>query len=204
MHIRDCVDLARYVVSVVTPNPRTSGCGRWTYLAALAYAARAHPEDASAARDFVARLYRNVSVFDTASRGAATTFIQRGIGDVLIAWESEALLAIEATGADRLEIVTPSISMRADTPVALVERNAGRHRVRAIADAYLTFLYSKPAQRIGARHHYRPSDPEIAAETRFAEIPLLTVDEAFGGWEAAYAEHFAPEGVFDQIMAERR
>lgn len=199
--IHDWGDLARPGVAVVTPNPKTSGGARWNYLAAWAWA-RAQPggSDASA-REFLQRLYRNVPVLDTGSRGAATTFVQRGLGDVLIAWENEAHLAVRALGTDQLEIVMPSISILAEPPVAVVDKVALRHGTREVAMAYLRYLYTKEGQEIIARHFYRPRDPEVAARyaAHFPQLKLATIAD-FGGWAQAQSIHFKDGGVFDQIM----
>ena len=199
--IRDWNDLARPGVSVVTPNPKTSGGARWNYLAAWAYAARQPGGDSAKARDFVTRLFRNVPVLDAGARGSTTTFVERGIGDVLIAWENEALLAIRELGKDRVEIVVPSVSILAEPPVAVVEKVAARHKTTTVARAYLEYLYSEEGQDIAARHYYRP---RLAAVTQrhAAQFPALTqftIDSAFGGWKRAQATHFADGALFDQI-----
>jgi len=200
--IRDWDDLVRPGVAVITPNPKTSGGARWNYLAAWAYA-RKHREGEAAVRDFIARLYRNVPVLDTGARGSTTTFTQRGIGDVLVSWESEAFLALHELPPDQFEIVTPSLSILAEPPVAVVESNAARHGTSAIARAYLEYLYSPVGQRLAARHYYRPVAPAQADPVdlaRFPELELATVAE-FGGWQRAQQTHFAEGGVFDQILA---
>jgi len=200
--IHDWGDLVRPGVAVITPNPKTSGGARWNYLAAWAWA-RAQPGASEAsAREFVRQLYRNVPVLDTGARGAATTFVQRGLGDVLIAWENEAQLALREIGAGQLEIVVPSVSILAEPPVALVDQVAERHDTRAVASAYLEYLYSKEGQDIIARHYYRPRDPEVAARyaAHFPALQLVTIAD-FGGWAAVQRTHFADGGVFDQIYA---
>ena len=200
--IHDWGDLVRPGVAVITPNPKTSGGARWNYLAAWAWA-RAQPGASEAsAREFVRQLYRNVPVLDTGARGAATTFVQRGLGDVLIAWENEAQLALREIGAGQLEIVVPSVSILAEPPVALVDQVAERHGTRAVASAYLEYLYSKEGQDIIARHYYRPRDPEVAARyaAHFPALQLVTIAD-FGGWAAVQRTHFADGGVFDQIYA---
>ena len=200
--IHDWGDLVRPGVAVITPNPKTSGGARWNYLAAWAWA-RAQPGASEAsAREFVRQLYRNVPVLDTGARGAATTFVQRGLGDVLIAWENEAQLALREIGAGQLEIVVPSVSILAEPPVALVDQVAERHGTRAVASAYLEYLYSKEGQEIIARHYYRPRDPEVAARyaEHFPALQLVTIAD-FGGWAAVQRTHFADGGVFDQIYA---
>lgn len=204
--IRDWDDLVRPGVSVITPNPKTSGGARWNYLAAWAYAARQAAGDENRARDFVAALFANVPVLDTGARGAATTFVQRRIGDVLITWENEAHLARREYAGDKLEIVMPSLSILAEPPVAWVDRVTTRRGTEAEARAYLEFLYSPEAQRLAARHFFRPRLPEVAAEFKgqFPEVELVTVDGAFGGWLEAHRRHFAEDGCFDQISRPRR
>lgn len=200
--IHDWGDLVRPGVAVITPNPKTSGGARWNYLAAWAWA-RAQPGGSEAsAREFVRRLYKNVPVLDTGARGSATTFAQRGLGDVLIAWENEAQLAVRALGADQLEIVVPTLSILAEPPVAVVDKVAERHGTHELAEAYLAYLYSKEGQEIIARHFYRPRDPEVAARyaARFPELKLVTIAD-FGGWDAAQQTHFRDGGVFDQIYS---
>lgn len=197
--IRDWGDLVKPGVGVVTPNPKTSGGARWNYLAAWAYGRRGGGE--AAAQAFVRALYRNVSVLDSGARGATTTFIERGIGDVLLAWEHEALLARQKFGADRFEIVLPSLSILAEPPVAVVDKVAARRGTQAIAEAYLRFLYTPEAQEIIAQHFYRPRDAAVMARHRgqFPRIDLVTVDTEFGGWQAAQQTHFADGGTFDRI-----
>ena len=200
--IHDWGDLVRPGVVVITPNPKTSGGARWNYLAAWAWA-RAQPGGSDeSAREFVRRLYRNVPVLDTGARGAATTFVQRGLGDVLIAWENEAMLAVRAVGADQLEIIAPSVSILAEPPVAVVDEVALRHGTREVAMAYLNYLYSREGQEIIARNFYRPRDPEVAARyaQRFPPLRLATIAD-FGGWAQAQSTHFRDGGVFDQISA---
>jgi len=200
--IRDWDDLVRPGISVITPNPKTSGGARWNYLAAWAYAARQSGGDAARTKDFLARLYRNVPVLDTGARGSTTTFVNRGIGDVLIAWENEAFLAIAEPAGKDLQIVIPSISVLAEPPVALVDRNVDRHGTRKVAQAYLDFLYSARGQQLAAKHHFRPSQPKLvpAAElAQFKPIVTVTIDKAFGGWKKAQATHFVDGGLFDQI-----
>jgi sulfate transport system substrate-binding protein len=198
--IRDWDDLARPGVSVITPNPKTSGGARWSYLAAWEYGRRKYGGDAQA-RDFVARLYRNVPVLDSGARGATTTFVERGVGDVLIAWENEALLAQKEFGADKVQVVVPTVSIAAEPPVALIDRNVDRKGTRKVAEAYLKYLYSDEGQEIAARNFYRPSSTAVAAKyaQRFPQLTLVTVDAAFGGWRTATKTHFADGGTFDQI-----
>ncbi len=200
--IHDWGDLVRPDVAVITPNPKTSGGARWNYLAAWAWARTQPQGDEASAREFVRRLYRNVPVLDTGARGSTTTFVQRGLGDVLVAWESEALLAVRELGADQLEIVVPSVSILAEPPVAVVDKVALRRGTREVAMAYLGYLYSKEGQEIIARHGYRPRDAEIAARYagRFPQLKLLTITD-FGGWAQAQRTHFSDGGVFDQISA---
>jgi sulfate/thiosulfate transport system substrate-binding protein len=201
--LRDWDDLAKPGVAVITPNPKTSGGARWNYLAAWAHALRKPGGDEAKAKEFVRALYRNVPVLDSGARGSTTTFVERGIGDVLLAWENEAFLAVELLGKGRLEIVVPRTSILAEPPVAVVDRNVDRHGTRAVAQAYLEFLYGPEGQEIAARNHYRPRDEKVAARhaARFPRIELFTVDAVFGGWQKAQATHFADGGVFDQIYA---
>jgi sulfate transport system substrate-binding protein len=201
--IRDWEDLARPGVQVITPNPKTSGGARWNYLAAWAHAMGRKGGSDATAKEFLRALFRNVPVLDSGARGATTTFVERGIGDVLLAWENEAFLAIDRLGKGRLEIVVPSTSILAEPPVAVVDRIVDRRGTRAVAEAYLRFLYSVEGQEIAARHHYRPRDPAVARRhaADFAPVRLFTIDEAFGGWERAQAAHFADGGTFDQIYA---
>jgi len=200
--IRDWEDLARPGVSVITPNPKTSGGARWNYLAAWAYAKRHHGGD-EGARQFVAALYKNVPVLDSGARGSTTTFVQRGIGDVLIAWENEAFLAQKEFGADAFEIVIPSLSILAEPPVAVVDKVVDHKGTRAVAQAYLEFLYSAEGQDIAGRNFYRPTSPAALAKyaKQFPKLDLVTIDKEFGGWTSAQKTHFADGGVFDQIYA---
>jgi sulfate/thiosulfate transport system substrate-binding protein len=201
--IHDWGDLVRPGVSVITPNPKTSGGARWNYLAAWAWALRQPGGSDASAREFVRRLYKNVPVLDTGARGSTTTFVQRGLGDVLIAWENEALLALHQLGDQGFEIVVPSVSMLAEPPVAVVDKVALRHGTRAISMAYLEYLYSKEGQEIIARHYYRPRDAEVAAQyaARFPKLELVTIAD-FGGWDEAERVHFRDGGVFDQITGQ--
>ncbi|NLF31519.1 MAG: sulfate ABC transporter substrate-binding protein [Planctomycetes bacterium] len=199
--IRDWDDLVRPGISVITPNPKTSGGARWNYLAAWAFAAEKYGGDEEARR-FVTALFRQVPVLDTGARGSTNTFVQRGIGDVLLAWENEAFLAVNELGSDTVDIVVPSVSILAEPPVAVVDANAARHGTTEVARAYLEFLYSPEGQRLAARHYYRPVEPagaDPADLERFPQVRLVTIDEAFGGWQAAQARHFSDGGVFDQI-----
>jgi len=199
--IKDWGDLAKPGIQVITPNPKTSGGARWNYLAAWAWALKQTGGNETTAKAFLAKLYKNVPVLDTGARGSTITFTQRGIGDVLLAWENEAYLSIKELGADKFDIVYPSVSILAEPPVALVDKNVDKHGTRAVAEAYLRFLYTKPAQELIARNFYRTTDPEISAKysSKFPKIPLVTVDQVFGGWQKAQAVHFADGGVFDQI-----
>lgn len=199
--IKDWSDLVKPGIQVITPNPKTSGGARWAYLAAWAYALKQPGGTPEKAKAFVAALYKHVPVLDTGARGATTTFVQRRIGDVLLAWENEAYLALKEHGADQFEIVYPKVSILAEPPVALVEKNADRHGTRKVAEAYLNFLYTRQAQEIEAKNFYRPRDPDVlkAYAKQFPQIPLYTIDEVFGGWQKAQATHFADGGVFDQI-----
>jgi sulfate transport system substrate-binding protein len=201
--LRDWDDLVKPDVQVITPNPKTSGGARWNYLAGWAHALRRSGGDEAKAREFVKALYRNVPVLDSGARGATTTFVERGIGDVLLAWESEAFLAVQQLGAGKLEIVVPRTSILAEPPVAVVDANVDRHGTRAVAQAYLEFLYTPEGQELAATHFYRPRDPQVAARHagRFPKLDLVTVDGLFGGWQKAQATHFADGGVFDQIYA---
>jgi len=199
--IKDWGDLAKPGVSVVTPNPKTSGGARWNYLAAWAWALRQPGGNEATAKEFVTRLYQNVPVLDAGARGATTTFVERGIGDVLIAWENEALLAIKELGQGKFEIVAPSLSILAEPPVAVVDKIAGKHGTKAVAQAYLEYLYTETGQEIAARHFYRPRLASVAAKyaAQFPQVRLVTVDEVFGGWKKAHATHFADGALFDQI-----
>ena len=199
--IKDWGDLAKPGVSVVTPNPKTSGGARWNYLAAWAWALRQPGGNEATAKAFITKLYKNVPVLDAGARGATTTFVERGIGDVLIAWENEALLAIKELGQGKFEIVAPSLSILAEPPVAVVDKIAGKHGTKAVAQAYLEYLYTETGQQIAARHFYRPRLASVAAkyEAQFPKVRLVTVDEVFGGWKKAHATHFADGALFDQI-----
>lgn len=204
--IRDWDDLVKPGVSVITPNPKISGGARWNYLAAWGYALRQSKEDDTKARDFVARLYRNVPVLDSGARGSTTTFTQRNIGDVAISWENEAFLVLNQFGRDRFEIVVPSVSILAEPPVTVVDKVVDKRGTRAVAQAYLHYLYSDEAQEIAARHYYRPREAKVAARYagQFTRVTLLTIDEVFGGWSKAQARHFADGGVFDEIYQPTR
>lgn len=200
--IRDWSDLVKPGVSVITPNPKTSGGARWNYLAAWAWALKQPGGNPATAKEFVRKLYKNVPVLDTGARGSTTTFVQRGLGDVLIAWENEALLAIKELGGEKLQVVVPTVSILAEPPVAVVDKVVLRRGTREVATAYLQYLYSKEGQEIVARNYYRPRDPEIAAKyaDRYPKLNLVTIAD-FGGWAKAQPEHFGEGGVFDQIYA---
>jgi len=197
--IVDWPDLARPGISVVTPNPKTSGGARWNYLAAWGWAAKKYGSDAKA-KDFVAKLYKNVPILDTGARGSTITFVERGIGDVLLAWENEALLAVKQMGPGKFDIVTPSVSILAEPPVAVVDKVADKHKTAAVARAYLEYLYSPEGQEIAAKHYFRPTDSAVAAKyaAQFPKIELFSI-RAFGGWAKAQPAHFGDGGVFDQI-----
>lgn len=205
-NIKDWPDLLRSGVSVVTPNPKTSGGARWNYLAAWAYADQIFKGDRERTLRYMRALFRNVPVLDTGARGATTTFAQRGIGDVLLAWENEALLASQELGKDKFEIVVPKLSILAEPSVALVDKNVDKHGTRDVAEAYLRFLYAPEGQKLAAKHFYRPRHPEFADRNdlaRFPDIKLVTIQEAFGSWDKAQQEHFADGGLFDQIQASK-
>jgi sulfate/thiosulfate transport system substrate-binding protein len=197
--IKDWPDLAKSGVEVITPNPKTSGGARWNYLAAWGYALQHGGEPA--AKDLVTKIYKNAKVLDSGARGSTTTFMERGIGDVLIAWENEAYLALRETGADKLELVTPSISILAEPPVSVVDKVVDKRGTRKVATAYLEYLYSPQGQDIAGKHFYRPRDATAAKkyEAQFAPVKLFTIDEVFGGWDKAQATHFVDDGLFDQI-----
>ena len=199
-HVRDWDDLVQPGISVITPNPKTSGGARWNYLAAWGYAKRKWGTD-DKAQDFVAKLYKNVPVLDSGARGATTTFVQRGIGDVLIAWENEALLATEKLGKDQFEIIVPSLSILAEPPVSIVDKVVDKRGTRKAAQAYLEFLYSAEGQEIAARHYYRPQQAAVLAKyaNAFPKVTLFTIDEVFGGWTKAQKAHFDDGGIFDRI-----
>jgi sulfate transport system substrate-binding protein len=200
--IKDWDDLVRPGISVITPNPKTSGGARWNYLAAWAYALKKWNNDDGRAKDFVSRLFKNVPVLDSGARGSTTTFVQRGIGDVFISWENEALLVLEKMGRDKFQVVIPSLSILAEPSVSVVDKVVDRRGTRKVATAYLEFLYSPGGQEIAAKHYYRPRDAELLARhaDRFPRMQLVTVDDpVFGGWAKAQKRHFDDGGVFDQI-----
>uniref|UniRef100_A0A831XLU9 Sulfate-binding protein n=1 Tax=Geobacter metallireducens TaxID=28232 RepID=A0A831XLU9_GEOME len=199
--VRDWNDLVRPDVKVITPNPKTSGGARWNYLAAWGYALKQRGGSEARAKEFVTRLFRNVPVLDSGARGSTTTFVQRGQGDVLLAWENEAFLAVNELGRDKFEIVVPSVSILAEPPVTVVDRVVDRKGTRRVAEEYLKYLYTPAGQEIAARHYYRPIDKKVAAKYAkvFPKVKLFTIDDTFGGWKAAQKKHFADGGVFDQI-----
>jgi sulfate/thiosulfate-binding protein len=199
--IKDWGDLAKPGVSVITPNPKTSGGARWNYLAAWAWALRQPGGNDATAKAFVSKLYKNVPVLDAGARGSTTTFVERGIGDVLLAWENEALLAIKELGPGKFEVVAPSVSILAEPPVTVVDKVAGKHGTKTVAQAYLEYLYTPTGQELAAKHFYRPRLEAVAKkyEAQFPKVSLITVDEVFGGWKKAHAAHFADGAVFDQI-----
>ena len=200
--IRNWDDLVKPGVAVITPNPKTSGGARWNYLAAWAYALHQPGGTDAKAKEFVARLLKNVPVLDSGARGATNTFVQRGLGDVLLAWENEAFLAINELGPDKFEVVTPSESILAEPPVTVIDKVVDKRGTRKVAEEYLKYLYTDEGQRIAAKHYYRPINPKIP--TRLAKVKLYTVDKAFGGWQKAQKTHFSDGGTFDQIYGTAR
>jgi sulfate/thiosulfate-binding protein len=203
--IKDWGDLVKPGVSVITPNPKTSGGARWNYLAAWAYALKQPGGTDAKAKDFVTALFRNVPVLDSGARGSTVTFVQRGIGDVLLAWENEAFLSIKELGPDKVDIVVPSLSILAEPPVAVVDKVVDKKGTRGVAQAYLEYLYSPEGQEIAAKNYYRPRLPAVAKKyaSTFPKVDLITIDEQFGGWQKAQKTHFADGGVFDQIYQPR-
>lgn len=199
--IKDWGDLIRSGVSVITPNPKTSGGARWNYLAAWGYALKQSNNDSAKAKDFVSKLYKNVPVLDSGARGSTITFLERGIGDVLIAWENEALLSVRELGKDKFDLVIPSISILAEPPVAVIDKIVDFRGTRAVAEEYLKYLYSDEGQKIAAKHYYRPRNAaaQTASGVPFPKMNLFTIDQVFGGWAKAQQAHFADGGVFDQI-----
>ena len=199
--VKDWDDLIKPGIGIVTPNPKTSGGARWNYLAAWAYALKQPGGNDEKARDFVGKLFKNVKVLDSGARGATTTFTERGIGDVLLAWENEAYLAVKELGPEKFDIVTPSLSILAEPPVSVVDKVVDKKGTRKVAEAYLNYLYSPEGQEIAARHYYRPRDAKVAAKyaKQFAKVNLITIDDVFGGWDKAQKAHFADGGSFDRI-----
>jgi len=200
-NIKDWNDLVKPGVSVITPNPKTSGGARWNYLAAYAYALKQNNNDDAKAREFVGKLFKNVPVLDSGARGSTTTFVERGIGDVLISWENEAFLAQRELGPDKFEIVIPSLSILAEPPVTIIDKTVDKRKTRTVAQAYLEYLYSEEGQEIAAKNYYRPTLVSVAAkyEKQFPKVNLIKIDEAFGGWQKAQKTHFSDGGTFDQI-----
>ena len=203
--IKDWGDLARPGVGVITPNPKTSGGARWNYLAAWGWALKQPGGNEQKARELVTAIFRNVPVLDSGARGSTTTFVERGLGDVLIAWENEAQLAVNEIGKDKFEIVAPSLSILAEPPVAVVDKVVDKRGTRLMAQAYLDYLYSEEGQNIAAKHYYRPRDPKVAGRyaDQFPKIRLITIDDTFGGWQKAQKTHFADGGSFDQIYLKK-
>jgi sulfate/thiosulfate transport system substrate-binding protein len=205
-NIKDWDDLIKKDVSVITPNPKTSGGARWNYLAAWAYASQKNNGDEAAIKNYMSKLFSNVAVLDSGARGATTSFVERGLGDVLIAWENEAMLSLNELGKDKYEIVVPSISILAEPPVAIVDKVVDKKGTREVAKAYLDYLYTKEGQEIAAQNYYRPRDKEVAEKYKstFPEVKLVTVDVEFGGWSKAQATHFADGGTFDKIYTPKK
>ena len=203
-NIRDWDDLVKPGVSVITANPKTSGGARWNYLAVWGAALRKNSGDEAKTKEFIKALYKNVPVLDSGARGSTTTFVERGIGDVLLAWENEAYLAVNELGAGRFEVIIPPLSILAEPPVALIDKVVDKHKTREVAHAYLDYLYSEEGQEIAAKHYFRPRSSTVAAKyaARFPSLNLFAIDEQFGGWKKAQAVHFADGGIFDQIYAE--
>jgi len=202
--IKDWDDLVKPGVAVITPNPKTSGGARWNYLAAWGFALKKYGSEAKA-QEFVGTLLKNVPVLDAGARGSTTTFVERGIGDVLLAWENEALLALKELGPDKFDIVAPSLSILAEPPVTVVDRVVDKRGTRPVAQAYLEYLYSSEGQDIAGRHYYRPTDPKVAArhDKQFPKVNLFTIDQVFGGWAKAQKAHFSDGGTFDRIATHR-
>lgn len=200
-HIKDWNDVVKPGVSVITPNPKTSGGARWNYLAAWAYALKNNNNDEAKAKEFVGKLFKNVPVLDTGARGATTTFVERGIGDVLLAWENEAFLAQKELGPDKFEIVVPSLSILAEPTVTVVDKVVDKRKTRAVATAYLEYLYSEEGQEIAAQNYYRPTLDSVAKkyESKFPKVNLVKIDDVFGGWQKAQKTHFSDGGTFDEI-----
>lgn len=203
--IKDWGDLAKPGIGVITPNPKTSGGARWNYLAAWAWALKQPGGNEQKAKDFLASIFRNVPVLDTGARGATTTFVERGLGDVLIAWENEAILAVNELGKDKFELIYPSLSILAEPPVAVVDKVVEKRGTRLTAQAYLDYLYSEEGQQIAARHYYRPTHPKVAAAyaKQFPKLKLVSIDDSFGGWQTAQKAHFADGATFDQIYLKK-
>ncbi len=203
--VKDWDDLVKPGVSVITPNPKTSGGARWNYLAAWGYSLKKHGNDEKKAQEFVSALFKNVPVLDSGARGSLTTFTERGVGDVFISWENEAFLAVKELGPEKFDIVVPSISILAEPPVTVVDKNVEKKGTAAVAKAYLEYLYSPEGQDIAGKHYYRPTDPKVAAKyaEQFTKVSLFTIDEVFGGWSKVQKPHFGDGGVFDQIYSKK-
>jgi sulfate transport system substrate-binding protein len=203
--IKDWADLAKDGVEVITPNPKTSGGARWNYLAAWGYALKQPGGNDEKAKDLVTKIYKNTKVLDSGARGSTTTFVERGIGDVLIAWENEAYLSVKELGPDKFEIVTPSLSILAEPSVSVVDKTVDKKGTRKIAEAYLTYLYSPEGQEIAAKNYYRPRDAKVAEKykSQFGPVKLFSIDDVFGGWTKATETHFKDGGVFDQIYSSK-
>jgi len=199
--IKDWDDLVKPGVSVITPNPKTSGGARWNYLAAWAYALKQNNNDEGKAKEFVKQLFANVPVLDSGARGSTTTFVERGIGDVFISWENEAFLALKERGPDKFEIIVPSLSILAEPPVTVVDKNAKKHGTEAVSKAYLEYLYSDEGQDIAGKHYYRPTNPKYVEKyaSQFPKVNLIKINDVFGGWQKAQKTHFSDGGTFDQI-----
>lgn len=203
--IKDWNDLTKPGVSVITPNPKTSGGARWNYLAAWGYALKQNGGDQAKAKEFVKQIYQNVPVLDSGARGSTTTFVERGIGDVFISWENEAFLALKELGPDKFEIIVPSVSILAEPPVTIVDKVVDKRKTRAVAQAYLEYLYSEEGQELAGKHYYRPTSETAAKKyaNLFPKVTLFTIDELFGGWQKAQKEHFSDGGTFDQIYSKK-
>lgn len=203
--IKDWDDLAKPGIGVITPNPKTSGGARWNYLAAWGYALKKFNNDEAKARDFVAAILKNVPVLDSGARGSTTTFVERGIGDVLLTWENEALLALKELGPDKFDIIAPSLSILAEPPVAVIDKVVDKKGTRAVAQAYLEYLYSPEGQELAGQNYFRPTDPAVAKkfEKQYPKVNMFTIDQVFGGWAKAQKTHFADGGVFDQIYTKK-
>ena len=203
--IKDWGDLAKPGIGVITPNPKTSGGARWNYLAAWAWALKQPAGNEQKAKELVAAIFRNVPVLDSGARGSTTTFVERGLGDVLVTWENEGILAVNEVGKDKFDIVYPSLSILAEPPVAVVDKVVEKRGTRLTAQAYLDYLYSEEGQQIAARHYYRPTHPTVAGQyaRQFPKLKLVTIDDTFGGWQKAQKTHFADGGTFDQIYLKK-
>jgi sulfate/thiosulfate-binding protein len=203
--IKDWDDLAKPGISVITPNPKTSGGARWNYLAAWGYELKRNGGDQQKAKEFVKKIFANVPVLDSGARGSTTTFVERGIGDVFISWENEAFLALKELGPDKFEIIVPSVSILAEPPVTLVDKVADKRKTRAVAQGYLEYLYSDEGQDIAGKNYYRPTNPKYIEKYAqlFPKVNLFKIDDVFGGWQKAQKEHFEDGGTFDQIYTNK-